>query len=379
MSEYITQVGMDVHARSVACKALRPDTGEFWAKTFSGEGYEQELLEWLRGLPGPVRCAYESGCTGFWMSRLLEQQGITCDVVAVSTLPRSPKDKRHKDDRHDAGVVLREICNPASDVSYVWVPDPEVEGARDLARAADAASQAVRSAKQRVGSLLLKHGHVWNERTPRGALKKTWTPTWREWARSRDLGDPLSNSALKMEMELVERLERSSEELAKAVAAEAEKPRWKPYVDALCRLKGVRVQTAFLACAEFGDFSRFRSGRKVSRWIGCTASEDSSGESRRQGAITKEGSAYLRRALVEGVSAISRQTDRRKWLRPGHEVSPEVEAIAQAANERLRRRYDALKAAGKHTNVAKVAVVSELARWMWAIGLQVRRELEEAA
>jgi hypothetical protein len=44
MNEY-TDVGMDVHARSVACKALRPDTGECWSKTFSGEGYEHELLE----------------------------------------------------------------------------------------------------------------------------------------------------------------------------------------------------------------------------------------------------------------------------------------------------------------------------------------------
>ena len=374
MSEYTTQVGMDVHARSVSCKALRPDTGECWSKTFSGEGHEHELLEWLKGLPGPVRCAYESGCTGFWMSRYLEDEGIACDVMAVSTLPRSPKNKRHKDDRHDAGVVLREMCNPASDVSYVWIPDPEVEGARDLARAADTAKKEVKSAKQRCAMLLVKHGFVWNERTPTGNLKATWTPTWRKWALSLDLGDPMSNKALKMEIEMVERMERSAKELAKAVAAEAEKPRWKPYVDALIRIKGIDIQTAFLACAEFGDFSRFRSGRRVSRWLGCTSSEDSTGDNRRQGKITKEGSGHLRRALVEGVSTISRQTGHKKYLRPGHEVSPSVEGIAVEANTRLKRKYDALKKAGKHTNTAKVAVVSELARWMWAIGIQVQRE-----
>jgi transposase len=184
----------------------------------------------------------------------------------------------------------------------------------------------------------------------------------------------MSNMALEMEIELVERMERSAKELAKAVAAEAEKPRWKPYVDALVRLKGIDVQTAFLACAEFGDFSRFRSGRRVSRWIGCTASEDSSGESRRQGKITKEGSSHLRHALVEGISSISRQTAHRKRLRPGHAVSPQVEDIALEANARLKRKYDALKDAGKHANTAKVAVVSELVRWMWAMGLQVQRE-----
>ena len=85
MSEYTTQVGMDVHARSVSCKALRPDTGECWAKTFSGEGHEHELLEWAKKLPGPVRCAYESGCTGFWLSRFLERGGIACEVMVLIT------------------------------------------------------------------------------------------------------------------------------------------------------------------------------------------------------------------------------------------------------------------------------------------------------
>ena len=209
MSEYTTQVGMDVHARSVSCKALRPETGECWSKTFSGDGHEHELLEWLKKLPGPVRCSYESGCTGFWLSRFLERGGVACDVMAVSTIPRSPKNRKHKDDRHDAGVVLREMCNPASDVSYVWVPDPEVEGARDLARAADSASRVVRSAKQRGCMLLVKHGFVWNERTESGNLKKTWTPAWKKWARSCDLGDPMSNMALEMEIEFVERMERA--------------------------------------------------------------------------------------------------------------------------------------------------------------------------
>lgn len=34
---------------------------------------------------------------------------------------------------------------------------------------------------------------------------------------------------------------------------------------------------------------------------------------------------------------------------------------------------------GKHPNKARIAVVSELARWMWAIGLQVQAELAAKA
>lgn len=375
MGEFTTQVGMDVHARSISCRAMDVRTGELWSTTVSGDGMEAALVEWLRKLPRPVRCAYESGCTGFALQRLLEGEGIRCDVVAVSTLPRSPKDKMHKDDKRDAGVLLREMCNPAGDASLVWVPGPEVEGARDLARAAWGATLEVKSAKQRVGSLLLRHGFVWNERTPTGRPKAVWGKEWREWARKADLGDPLSNRVRDEWMATVELLERREASLAGAVAEAAESPRWKPYVDALCRLKGVRTGTAFLAAAEFGDFSRFRNGRSVSRWAGCTPSEHSSGEGRRRGGITKEGNGHLRRALMEGASTLSRQTSRAKQARRGHEASAAVEEIALAANERLRLRYEHLRDAGKSANSAKVAVVSEQVRWMWAIGVQVDREL----
>jgi len=216
---------------------------------------------------------------------------------------------------------------------------------------------------------------VWNERTPTGRPKATWGREWRRWARGADLGDPLSNRARDEGMETAELLERRAEALSRAVAEAADSPRWKPYVDALCRLKGVSTGTAFLAAAEFGDFSRFPNGRSVSRWLGCTPSESSSGEGRRRGGITKEGSGALRQALVEGASTLSRQTPRAKPARKGHEVSDAVEEIALAANERLRARHRRLVEAGKGANVAKVAVASEQARWMWVIGVQVDREL----
>ena len=378
MSEYTTQVGMDVHARSVTCKALRADTGEYWSKRFSGEGMEADLAAWVKTLPGPVRCVYESGCTGFELCRFLREAGVACDIIAVTTLPRSSRDRRHKNDKADAGVILSEIWNPASKVSYVWVPDRDVEGARDLVRAADAASRAVRAKKQKIQALLLKHGFVWNEKTPSGRPKGVWTVAYRKWVRSADLGDPLSQRTLGMMLEDLDALESRDREFRKAVAEETEKPRWKPYVDALCMLKGVAIPTAFLAVFEFGDFSRFRSGRKVSQWIGCTPAENTTGDSRRQGAITKEGSSHLRRSLVEGNASISRRTSPPKKQRAGHEVSAEVTRLAREADVRLRARYRHLVENGKHPNTARVAIVGEQIRWIWRIGLQVRKELAAA-
>ncbi|MDI9589789.1 MAG: transposase [Acidobacteriota bacterium] len=209
---------------------------------------------------------------------------------------------------------------------------------------------------------LVKHGLIWSEGTPSGSLRKAWTPAWRKRAPSCDLGGPLPSMAPRMGAEMAERMERSAKELAKAVSAGAERPRRRPRVDALTRMKGVDVQAALLAAAELGGFPCFRSGRRVSRWIGCTSSEGSAGESRRQGKITKEGGSRPRRALVEGVSTTSRRTAHRRCLRPGHEASPTAEGIALEADAQLRRRCDAPRKAGKHADVAKVAAVSEMAR-----------------
>jgi hypothetical protein len=130
-----------------------------------------------------------------------------------------------------------------------------------------------------------------------------------------------------------------------------------------------------LARAEFGDFSRFASGRKVSCWLGVVPSDGSSGENGKHGKITKAGGRYLRRALVEGYSGIAAWRSGRKAAPKGAEPSAAAQSIASRANERLYGRYDHLaREKHKNHNKAKVAVVNELVRWIWVIGLQVQRE-----
>jgi hypothetical protein len=51
---------------------------------------------------------------------------------------------------------------------------------------------------------------------------------------------------------------------------------------------------------EVGEFARFQKAGQLMSYLGLTPSEDTSGEKRRQGAITKTGSRHARRLLVEG-------------------------------------------------------------------------------
>ncbi len=58
-----TSIGLDVHARSVVACGLDGRTGELFERRLMPA--HQEMLEWIRTLPGPVAVTYEAGPTGY--------------------------------------------------------------------------------------------------------------------------------------------------------------------------------------------------------------------------------------------------------------------------------------------------------------------------
>ena len=380
MGNYTTYVGMDVHARSIDCSAVDVVTGEVFRRAFTGNPDASEVAEWVRSLPQPAYCAYESGCTGFHLCRDLRGLGVACDVIAVSTLARSTKDRKGKCDKRDARAIRREIANPDSDYSVVWVPDKRTEGQRELVRSYRVAVDDLKRAKQRLSSMLLRHGYVWDERTPTGRLKKASGRAYDRWLDGIGFDDPASEAAFGALRRQIRNAQQEVDELAALVGELAEAPENKPYVDALAHIKGIERRTALLARVEFGDFSRFSGGRKASMWLGTTPSDHSSGGHDAHGPITKSGNKHLRRALVEALTGIDAWKSAKKSPPKGSTCSAACRDAASRCNERIRSRYRHLREdAGKCHNVAKVAVVNELIRWIWAIGLEVQREQEAAA
>ncbi len=380
MRKYTTYVGMDVHARSIDASAIDVTTGETRARTFANCPAAADVAEWLETLPGPVYCAYESGCTGFVLARGLRELGFDCDVIAVSTLPKSAKDKKQKCDKLDARAIRREVANPDAGYSVVWVPDERTEAERDLVRCYRVAVERAKRAKQCLLMFLLRHGFVWNEKTKTGRPKKAWTRDFEKWLDGISFAEPSAERAFAAYRRQVRDACREAGELRAEVRALAARPEHRPYVDALTCLKGMDVESAMLARAEIGDFSRFQSGRKVSCWLGTVPADGSSGESGKHGKITRAGDKYLRRGLVEGYSGIATWKSGRKAVPKGAEPSAAAQSIAARANERLYGRYSHL-AGERHMNhnKAKVAVVNELVRWIWVIGLQVQEELRGGA
>jgi transposase len=169
----MTWAAMDVHARSTHAAALDVETGELSRRRFD-TGRVEPLVEWLGGLPAPVRACYEAGPTGFGLYRAARAAGICCEVIAPSKTPRASGQKV-KDDRKDAEHLLRQLM--AGALTPISVPTPSAEAARDLARAREQVRGDLMRARHRLSKLLLRHGRVWDA--------STWTQAHQRW-----LGSP---------------------------------------------------------------------------------------------------------------------------------------------------------------------------------------------
>jgi hypothetical protein len=103
-------------------------------------------------------------------------------------------------------------------------------------------------------------------------------------------------------------------------------------------------------------------------FLGLTPSEHSSGERRRQGAITKTGTSHVRRLLIEAAWHQRRPPRRSVRLERRRTGKPQaVQAQADRSARRLHGRWHALEARGKPRTIVVVAAARELAGHCWAL------------
>ena len=99
-----TSVGLDVHALSVVAHAFDEETGHVERARLCPDN--DEILDWLHKLRGPVRVAYEAGPTTLGLARALAADDIACVVAAPSKLIH-PSGHRIKTEVRDAAHLTR--------------------------------------------------------------------------------------------------------------------------------------------------------------------------------------------------------------------------------------------------------------------------------
>ena len=288
-------------------------------------------MAWLRTLPAPVRVVYEAGPTGYGLARACAEAGISCVVAAPSKI--RPAADRVKTDRRDAERLARLLR--LGEITPVRVPGPEEEAARDLVRAREDARGDLMRARHRLSKLLLRHGAVYDA--------TAWTRAHDAWLRKqRFQGGPLAIVFDECYGRMIDAKTRR-DTLDKAITELAAS---EPYVDVVERLvclRGVSTLTAFALTVELGDWNRFRP-ESLGPFLGLTPSENSSGERRRQGGITKTGNSHARRLLIEAAwhqrsaAALERHAGTQTHRQVPRRASPSRPQRPQAARTLARAR-----------------------------------------
>jgi len=358
-------VGLDVHKDSISVAYASSSSREepvFLGPIGTRQADIDKLLRRLHGKASRLVLAYEAGPCGYVLHRYLASRGVECFVVAPSLIPRRAGD-RVKTDRRDAVQLARLLR--AGDLTPIYVPTVEDEAIRDLSRAREDAVRDLKSAKHRLKSFLLRLGlHYvgradWND-AHRRFLSRVVCPTpaqqivFQEYFRAVD--------------EHAERVKRIEDQFREVL------PSWRlrPLVEAFQALRGVQETTALSVAAELGDITRFDSPRQLAAFLGVNPSEYSSGDSRRQGGITKAGNSHARRALVESAWAYRFPAKVSPHIFKRLENLPtSIQNIAWKAQLRLCKRFRRLTSRGKHPNVVVTAIARELAAFMWAIAREV--------
>ena len=347
-------VGLDVHARTTLAGVLDAASGELSLQRVQPRS--EETIAWLLSLAQPVRVAYEAGPTGYGLARACARAGIACTVAAPSKIPRAPGD-RVKTDRRDAERLARLLR--LGELVAVRVPDPVGEAARDLVRAREDAGGDLVRARQRLSKLLLRHGLVYEG--------SAWTRAHDTWLRRQRFAGRVLALAFEESYGAVAQAKGRRDALDQAIVELAGEPPFCEVGGRLCCLRGVSTLTALALSVELGEWERFRP-ESLGPFLGLVPSEDSSGERRRQGAITKTGNTHARRLLVEAAwhqrrpLRTSAALERRRQWQPAP-----VRARADESARRLHQRWHALEGRGKRRTIVAVAVARELAGHCWAL------------
>ena len=152
-------------------------------------------------------------------------------------------------------------------------------------------------------------------------------------------------------------------------------PELQEVVKDLQALRGIAQISAVTIAAELRNITRFEGARQLMGYSGAVPAEDSSGERRRRGSITKTGNAHARRLLTEAAwNYRFKARIGREALARQEALSEPIRTTAWKAQLRLTQRFAALRERGVQINKACVAVARELAGFIWAIGLQAQQE-----
>jgi transposase len=360
-------IGLDTHKTFTQLAVLKDERGakpESLGKINTNKAAFIKLARQLQSQypKATLHFIYEAGPCGYWIYRLLTSLGHCCYIIAPSLIPKKPGDKV-KTDKRDAAKLAKLF--KAEELTTIYVPEAEDEAIRDLSRARETAMKDLKDAKFQLKGLFLRNNIKCD-------VKDNWSNQHLRWLTELVLPHPSQQIVLQEMIQTITERTKRVTRLVNELEHQVKQWRYYPVVKAIQAMRGVRMLVAVGTIAELGDLKRFDHPRKLMAYLGLVPSENSSGDKRKLGKITKCGNGRARRLLIEGAQTYKHKANISTELQKRQEgLSKEIVDIAWQAQLRLCRRYQRLMQKGKHRNVVVTAIAREMIAYIWAISREV--------
>ena len=292
-------IGVDFHPEFQQIASVDTETGEFQEKRLA---HREDAETFYRALAGQkVRVGMEASGHARWFERLLAELQFELWIGDAAEI-QSKRVRKQKTDRQDAQLILRLMLK--DDFPRIWVPSWENRDLRQLLWHRHRMVQMRTRIMNQLQALALNEGLRCRKRL------------WREYGRQQLESFRLAPWASRRRcdrLELLDRLNPTIAELSQAIEQEAEKY---PEAQRLMTHPGVGPLTALAFVLIIGKAERFQCGKQIASYLGLVPLEKSSGNRRRLGHITKQGSSMVRFLLVEAAQVTVRSLPewRRKYV-----------------------------------------------------------------
>src|SRR5919108_258133 len=284
-------IGVYFHPAFQQIALLDTETGEFQEKRLAHREEAEKFYRDLAAQGMKVLVGMEASGHARWFERLLAELKFELWIGDAAVI-RAKQVRKRKTDREDAQLILKLMLK--DDFPRIWVASWENRDLRQLLWHRHRMVQARTRIMNQLQAVALNEGlrckkRLWREHG-RAQLESFRLAPWAS-RRRRDL------------LELLDRLNPTIAELSQAIEHEVEQC---PAAKRLMTHPGVGPLTALAFVLIIGKAERFPCGKQIASYLGLVPLEDSSGNRRRLGHITKQGSSMLRFLLVEAAQVTAR-------------------------------------------------------------------------
>jgi transposase len=317
-------VGLDVHKEE--CQAAILDKEGELVREMRIQTSEEGFAHLAKAIDRKSKLVMEASSSFYFVHDYFKREGFEVKVAHPKQV-KAIASAKIKNDKLDAKILATLLRGDM--IPEVYIPDDTIRELRELLQHRQGLVKMRTEAKNRVHALLIKRGfrHQFSDLFIKAGLK---------WLDTLDLGST-GNFELR---QLLCDIKHLSEQIAMC-----EKRLWKfekilPEAKLAQTMLGMGRLSSLMVMAGIVDINRFPDPKKLASYAGLVPSLSQSGDTSRNGKITKQGSKFIREGMVIAAGAAIK--------RPG---------------TKMRRFYDRV-AKRRGANTAKVALARKMLCWL---------------